>query len=180
MSLITNAVFVGEINIAQLGQKAVQDKMKLFIDKHEVQYLRAVLGYDFATAAYAGMTATNPEQKWADLKNGAEYTDACGKKQKWFGFVNSEGLSPIANYIYYWYCRDNASVTTVSGEKEDKKPLSVNVMGAYKQMRAWNEMVDLNKVLYDFLMNKKDNTGTRIYAFEIENIGKCLEKISLI
>lgn len=163
-SLITFDYFAGEIYIAQLGQKTVQDKMTLFINKRERDYLLAIMGYEFFKEANTGMSAAEPEAKWSELKSGAEYTDEYGILQKWTGFSNIEKISPVANYVYFWYSRDNASKTTVIGEVQDTKTITINVAPAFKQMRAWNEMVEMNLSLVDFLINKKDEDGNRVYS----------------
>lgn len=180
MPLIDKTYFVGEINIAQLGQLSVQERLAVFISQHEVQYMRAVLGYAFAKLAYTGMTETNPDARWNDLKTGAEYTDAKGILQYWDGFVNSNLVSPLANYIYYWYTRDNTSNTTASGEKQDSAGSATNINPKTKQMRAWNAMVDMHCKLYDFLIHKKDENGAKVYPeFIIDNIKRSDEFLNV-
>lgn len=164
--LIDKTYFVGELHIAQLGNESVENVLNIFINKRENEYLRFALGYSFSKTAKEGMTAAEPESKWSDLKNGAEYTDAYGDLQYWPGFVNADKQSPLANYVYYWYMRDKASKTTEVAEVEDKRIFTTSVPPNLKQMRAWNEMVDMNCRLYDFLENKKDDDGVRVYDFE--------------
>jgi len=51
--------------------------------------------------------------------------------------------SMIANYVYYWHRRDNASRTTAMGpEVISSSENSDNVSPSPKMVRAWNEMVD--------------------------------------
>lgn len=57
--------------------------------------------------------------------------------------------SPIANYIYYWYLRNNASTTAGSGEAQNS--VSTAISPADKQRRAWNQMVEWNRELIEFL-----------------------------
>lgn len=59
--------------------------------------------------------------------------------------------SPIANFVYYNWMKQNASFTTASGEKTIKNPIAVNSTPVAKMMEAWNEMADWNKKLVEFL-----------------------------
>lgn len=171
-SLIDTSYFIGDINIAQLGQRAVINRVEQYIAKYEAAYLLKVLGYAFSKLFNEGRDVAEPEERWYKLINGDEYTNEQDITSKWEGFTNDALISPIANYVYYWYTRDNASQTTASGEKSDSIKESVNVGPAMKQMRAWNEMVRLNRELYSFLINKKDDAGNRLYPeFDPEKVG---------
>lgn len=48
--------------------------------------------------------------------------------------------SPIANYIYHWYTRNNHSQTATMGETKTKNENADNYTPATKMVRAWNEM----------------------------------------
>jgi hypothetical protein len=161
---IDSSYFVGELNIAQLGQRTVQIKLDLFISKREPEYLKTVLGFELYKAFNEGLEVDPIATKWTDLRDGADYTDASGLLQHWDGFVNDELSSPIANYVYYWFTRDNASKTTATAEKEDKTEGTVNVGPAMKQARAWNEMVCMNYKLHQFLKYKKTEAGDTVYT----------------
>jgi len=161
MSLIDKDYLVGEINIAQTQSVAVQQTIALFITKRETEYLKKALGYAFYKLFIAAITDTSG--KWYDLRTGAEYEDADGITRQWTGFQNAGKQSPIANYVYYWMQRDNVTFTTSTGEKEGKGENADNASSAGKMRRAWNEMVDQTCVLYDFLLNKKDDDGNLVY-----------------
>jgi hypothetical protein len=67
----------------------------------------------------------------------------------------SEGLlkkSPIANYVYYNWMRNQISNTVGIGEVKTGAVNAHPVSPKYKMMKAWNNMVDDNKSLYDFLV----------------------------
>ncbi len=167
--LVDISYFIGEINIAQLGQRPVVNRVEQYIAKYEAAYLQKMLGYAFFKLFNDAREAGNVDERWTKLIEGDEYTNEQGTTCKWWGFTNEALLSPIANYVYYWYTRDNASQTTASGEKSDKISESVNVGPAMKQMRAWNEMVAMNYDLYSFLVNKKGEDGARVYPeFEVQ------------
>lgn len=163
--------FFGEIFIPAKQQQT--ELINDFIDKYQDKYLQEVLGYSFYKSFADGMEAETPASKWTDIIDGAEYTDANGKTQKWAGLANDLKVSPIANYVYFWFTRNGASTTTQSGEKTPGQAGGINTGGYMKQVRAWNEMVDMNIKLYDFLTNKKSG-DTKVYAdFETYHIFDC-------
>ena len=64
--------------------------------------------------------------------------------------------SPIANYIYYWYCRDAHTQTASMGEKKSQTEYASDANPGLKMVRAWNEMVDALKYMREFLYANKD------------------------
>lgn len=164
MSIITAAYFFGNLHIAQKGNVSVGNTLADYITRYEGEYLNKVLGYGMAKTFLTGLEAATPDAKWTDLRDGAEYTDACGNLQQWEGFKDETTyISPIANYVYYWWHRHNATITTERGEKAPKTKNSSGKSMQTKLTRAWNEMVHLNRSLYAFLMNKKVN-GELVYS----------------
>jgi hypothetical protein len=164
MSLIDSTYFIGEINIAQISQPSVDDVLTGFITKYETKYLNEVLGYAFAKLFSAGLTVTpTVDARWTKLKTGAEFTSGEGFLTMWPGFVNDDLQSPIANYIYFWFCRNNVSFTAGMGEVEGATENGSLTTGNTKLTRAWNEMVDMNCALYDFLMNAKNGDGSVMF-----------------
>ena len=171
-NLVDATYFIGEINIAQLGQKSVQDKLTVFINKYEPQLLTDVLGYAFYKSFKTAIDGDNPESKWIDLRDGAEFDDCNGIAKKWTGFKNTEKQSPIANLVYYWWQRDAVTATAGMGEIIPQGENSGRTSPYEKMRRAWNEMVDQICLLREFLTAKKD-----VYMdFDILKT-KCVEKI---
>ncbi len=176
--IVDNSYFIGEILIAGLATTPIQNSVNLFIGKHEPVYLQKVLGYAFNKLFSEGLAADPVDARWTDLRDGAEYTDCNGFLNEWTGFKNDEKQSPIANYIYYWYERDNVTFTATVGEQEGKTDNAKSVSGGPKMTKAWNEAVNQTKVLHDYLLNAKDDTGMLIYPeFAIEQT-KCFKRIS--
>lgn len=64
--------------------------------------------------------------------------------------------SPIANYVYFHYLKDNVSFTMGAGEVKPKSNASDKVSPYPKMVRAWNEMVDWNWELIQFLSEHTD------------------------
>lgn len=176
-NLIDNTFFFGEINIAQLNVQAVQDNINDFIAKYEPKYINEVLGYAFAKLYNAGITAN--EQRFLDIRDGKEFTNCEGYTDKWNGFTNSDKLSPIANYIYYWYIRTNTTYSSGIGEVQPTTENGTIVTPYGKLYHAWNEMVEAEKILYDFLQNIKDDDGNLIYPeFDICQVKNKHEKMN--
>lgn len=136
--LINEEYFKGEIVIPNLNSvsngissQIASSNFELllsFINKYERRFLVSLLGRDCADEFYKEIERKELSGKWFDLKN--KLVDETLK------------LSPIANYVYYWYRRDNVSIATGVGEMETDSDNSVRVSPALKMCRAWNEMVD--------------------------------------
>lgn len=62
-----------------------------------------------------------------------------------------QNKSLIANYIYYWYQKDQQTTTVGSGEVNNASQNATNTTGGRKAARAWNEMAHMNRELYAFL-----------------------------
>lgn len=65
--------------------------------------------------------------------------------------------SLIANYVYYWYMRNNWTNTATTGEVKPQNENAVIVSPALKMVRAWNEMSSWVCDLVDYLDAKKDD-----------------------
>jgi hypothetical protein len=63
--------------------------------------------------------------------------------------------SPIANYVYYWYIRNNYSQTSAMGEVKSKTENADRHTPGLKMTKAWNEMSDWVWELRDYLDSKK-------------------------
>lgn len=59
--------------------------------------------------------------------------------------------SLIANYVYYWWLRDNVSHTATIGESQPQAENATAVSPGQKMCRAWNEMAQWIKELTHFL-----------------------------
>lgn len=65
--------------------------------------------------------------------------------------------SPIANYVYYWYIRNNHSQTAAMGEVKSQNENAASYSPALKMTRAWNEMSEWVSELRDYLDSKKSD-----------------------
>lgn len=161
--LIDRTYFVGELNIPNTSNAAVGSLVDLFIGKYEKQWLDEVLGYSLSKAFKTGWAEPVPDSKWFDLVDGVEYTDTYGKTKYWRGLVSavsgnvSFDLSPIANFVYYWYMRNNHTQTASTGETKGKHENADTASMAVKLTRAWNEMSAWVCELVDYLNAREDD-----------------------
>ena len=150
--IIDITYFFGDILIGQLSEQSVQDKVNLFINQYEPEILKGLLGYE----TYKLVSATAPEERFNELKNGAEFTDEKGLLRKWEGLARTDKVSLIAYYVYYWYQRSQTTTTSGTGEGKTQTQNATEESPADKMFKVWNKMVSQNEELYCFLNAKKD------------------------
>lgn len=157
MNLIDVTYFEVEPLIAQLNQQEVIERVQLFIARYEPRFLRQLLGNGLAKAFIEGLEPEEPAQRWLDLRDGKEYEDTAGNVFEWPGLASDETkISAIANYVYYWYTRDNASWSTGSGDVVPSVENGERVGPAAKQAQVWSDMIRLNYQCIHFLRTNKD------------------------
>jgi hypothetical protein len=69
--------------------------------------------------------------------------------------TNKESL--IANYVYYWYQRNNHTQTATTGEVKPQNENAVIANPSLKLVKAWNDMSKWICELVDYLNANKDN-----------------------
>ena len=152
--IIDHTYFIGERNIPGTGKLDVQERLNYFIAKYEPKLLRALLGDSLYAAYKAGIAAGTPDAKWLALKNGKTYQEANGKTKIWTGFTVVDGInkfSLIADYVYFYWMRDNASQSTAIGEVRNLTKESKPVSPEDKMRNAWNSMAEWIWELAHFL-----------------------------
>ncbi len=162
MSLIGDTYFIREINLAQ---NALNSDMAGFITQYEKEALIMLLGYEL----YKDFIANPADTRWARLISGHEYdVDFAGTTTtiKWNGLTNTDLLSLLAYYIYYWYMNFHATDTTSVGESVIEKENALGVTPIQKMTSAWNNFLHLygkvngsiiNPTAYNFLNKFKDD-----------------------
>ena len=133
---------IWDIDDDSITRKAERDNLQSYIDLYEKKYLRMVLGKSMSREFIEYLpSGKNDVDKWEKLK------EKLSRKE----------YSPIANYVYFHYVRRCGVVQTpvgtvyVSDDKEaDPNPLMIS---------AWNNMVQMNEDLYDFLESDKEYDG---------------------
>lgn len=147
--LIDEKYFKGEILIPNLVSQGVGisdsichaniKRLGEFIEKYESFFLSKLLGrklYDELTKEI-----NTPESKWVALKE---------------TLVNEATLtSPIANYVYYWFIRNQITNTTGIGETVNQANNSIVVSPEQKMVKAWNDMVDDLTLIVQFMNDNR-------------------------
>lgn len=170
---IDTSYFYEDLAIAQVTSPAVKAAVNRFIAIYEPKLLQALLGYELYKAYKAGIAEDPINTKWTALRDGAEYTNRFNRLDKWEGLIRTvvapveavigppavdaipgQYQSPIANFVYYWYMRSNATTTAGGGEAENN--VAVKASPATKMMRAWNQMVKWNWELMEYLQSNAD------------------------
>lgn len=169
MALIDTSYFYGDLSIAQITTEPVEASVKRFIALYETEVLTNLLGYELYKNYLAGVAANT--QKYKDIRDGKEYTNRAGRLTKWRGLVQKYGtekFSPVANYVYFHWLRDQASTTTGTGEKSSNAQNATSVSPRYKMARAWNQMVQWNCELVEFLLSNQSD-----YPEFLNHYGDC-------
>lgn len=159
MSLIDETYFKGRINLADISDSTDvvtgNTVNNTFIPLYETEYLKRALGYEMYKA-FTNALAESPATKWTDLRDGAEYTIG-SKTYKWDGLINSDKVSPIANYVYCEYLRAQAIQVRANGTSVNQKQNSTAVSPAQKISSAWQDMNEMNKSLWQFINTNIDD-----------------------
>lgn len=129
--------FKAEIVIAQATVTPVNSTVQAFIDKYEPRLLNALFGNSFATLFVAGIAVDPPDDRWTAL-------------------LTPDLKIAIANYIYYWYMRDQDSTTSGSGTVKPKDTNASQFSALDKVFRAWYEMVCINFATLKYLTDNAD------------------------
>lgn len=156
--IIDYTYFFGKLRLPQSGNNEGRDEIDEYIETYEVEYLKKVLGYDLWKVFSAGIEGSgDPDQRWKDLLDGKEYSQH-DITYKWSGFdpADESKLTPIANYTFYRYNESKASDVTLAGTSTGAVDNNTRVAPMQKMVEAWNAMVDINYLLYGFLMKNLD------------------------
>lgn len=95
---IDTSYFIGPLTIAQIGQKAVDDRLNDFINRYEPVIMEAALGYDFYQAFLEGLNVGSDEvieQRWLDLLNGVAFTSVSEIRKRFPGFAGGQNTQTI-------------------------------------------------------------------------------------
>lgn len=158
MGFLEATYFRGELLIPNLnafaGSSAVnnviaaqQKLLDIFISKYEKKFLTELLGRDlYEKLVEETCNTANILPQWETLKNKL--------------FNENEWISPAANYVYYWYMLNGASSTSGVGEVRTLANNAELTSPLPKMIRAWNEMVDMNKEFEEWI------TCNNVYGYK--------------
>lgn len=189
--IIDTTYFYGELSIAQITDASISGTVTRFINQYEPKILMDLFGYELYKNYKAGIDAT--DQKYVDIRDGKEYTNRAGKLTKWRGLketitapvtgppaVAGQYQSLIANYVYYHYIRNEVSATTGTGEKTLNAQNAATASPRFKLARAWNQMVDWNCELVEFLLANETDYPEFLYHYSNRALQNLLTPVNPI
>ena len=164
-NITTYEFFNGNISIPNSTPTKPQGELlQDFIVEYERKYLVSFFGQ--LQAVEIQLEIANPSISnlpYYDIINGADYVDLEGNARRWNGFAydsNNLYSSPIANYIYFHYQQNAVTQTTGLGEVKQAVQNATMADASHKLARAWNNMVELNCDLHDYLVSIKGTYPT--------------------
>jgi hypothetical protein len=159
--IIDNTYFKGEIYIPHAkpgitdNVTEIENDILFFIDDYSRQCLVESLGYKLFKEFSAELDSNEAnglkpaaDQKWDDLLNGKEYTDTNGVLRNWRGIryenIKDGGYdrSFLANYVYYFYEKDQNSTRADVGDVKESAKNAMVVSRIPKVNRAWRQFVE--------------------------------------
>jgi hypothetical protein len=173
-NIIDQTYFVREILVAGIENPIISDPLCKFITEYEPRFLKKALGYEFYKLFNTALQSSPTSGRWYDLVVGADFYMGSTLYQ-WEGLKNTTlKESIIANYVYYYYMRDNITQTAILGEVKTNTENSSRVSANMKMVKAWNDMSRQVCILWDYLINKKDDNGNKVYPeFKTQDVDYC-------
>lgn len=147
--LIDHSFFKGELHIdgmvisngiPSITQNAIMTELMYFVCKYETIYLRALLGgelsHDFIS--YIQSDSKAPVEMFDSLKSR----------------LVTESISPIANYVFYYYLK-NKTLKTLEGNPDETSSKNTISSASRKLVIVWNQMVEMNKEIVLWLSKER-------------------------
>jgi hypothetical protein len=165
MSLIDSTYFIREIDLPSTAISGTKEDLATFITQYEKEVLIDLLGYEL----YKDFIANSGDTRWTRLTNGYEYQEDYQDGTttvKWNGLINTDLISLIAYYVYFYYAKFHATRTSRVGESIDLSENANMTTWTPKMVNAWNEFVGLygkqgdsviNPTAYNFLKKFEDD-----------------------
>ncbi len=156
MSLIDSTYFKKRLLTIPNLKEDVLLNLNYYISKYEDKYLEKMLGLKLKNQFLEGLEAETIDDKWIRLRDGYEY-DISNLTYKWGGFVTSDKISPIANYVFCNFAVDNQSIYSGIGAVIANAENGKVIPPQYRVSSVWNDMVKMNKDLINFLYEFEGN-----------------------
>ena len=150
--------FFDEINIPQIAQPEVSEQVSSFIKKYENKFLLNYFGYDLKKEIEDNPT----DPIIGKIINGTTVTKN-DDTLVWVGLQNDDKVSPIANYVFYYFLEDKKSSFQEVGEIASKAENAMIVSADYRLSFAWNEMVELLEPLEIYLEQNFPNRSGSMF-----------------
>lgn len=157
-NIVNQSFFVGELELPNLNNSAELERLTTVINRVEPDCLLKIMGYPLYK-----LFGSESSGRMTDLLSGAEYTDSYGVLQKWPGIKHDTIISLIANYVYFKYLELKKASLSGTGTSISKPEAGAAYSPGDKMAIAWNFFSEEVRKMSDFLWNKKDYTGARVY-----------------
>jgi hypothetical protein len=164
-STITNfRFFTGQISLPNTNiDMSEGEELKQMIVDLEPKFLTALLGFEFADTFYSILidgtnalgdpvldSAYSGYDHISKILDGGDFIDKLNRKNYWVGFKKI-GANAIANYIYCNMIAKRMSNSTSLGERAMEAENARIADLKPKYIRAWNEMVEWNWILDNYI-----------------------------
>lgn len=169
MSIIDKTYFRLDINIPDSTYENLTD----YITRFEPEVLRKALG----STLYELMIADQSSSPYVEILEGKDYTVEYGGEThtvKWNGLKNTDKISLIAYYVYYFWQKGHATQTMYTGESKPGFENAASASVAFKLQDAWLKFKELYGYpgqselapsLYNFLNEHEDDYPTWEYTY---------------
>lgn len=168
-NIIDTSYFDGPLILPALSDAGSRAALEGMIDFYQSHYLIGVLGYTLgnlfiqalqleSTSAPGGFTGgfdsgfengntAVDRARFSFIRDGITYPYE-GSKIRWNGLKNTQKKSPLANFVYYQIKEQEITQSSQSGEVKSKNEAANRASPRYKMIRAYNEMVEENRILF--------------------------------
>lgn len=142
MGSLSAAYFVGEIQVPNISGSSTAEtanllQLQIAIAKYEPLFMDRLLGTDFYADYVAGIAAVIPETRWTTLRDKIYVLNG----------TLGVGFSPAANYVYFFFMRNQTSISLINSEVQAVHENFSQFGPGTKMVAAWNEMV---RMIIDF------------------------------
>jgi hypothetical protein len=148
--LISNTAFIGRYFIANNTSAEIAAQLNYLVTTYQPLFLRNIMGPKKASEFQAWLNITPADRPinatWSALLSGVLFVDNRGE-DKQMGPITT----PFTSYCYNIYQRGNVTQTTSSGEAMTLAQNAELGSPQQKLIDRWNEMVDYDSVIYDYL-----------------------------
>jgi len=143
MYIIDLSYFKGNINVPNVEELNSGNAVKLetYIDKYGRLFMQHLLGYelflDFDSHTENGELKPTAPQIYKDLVD--------GNGSDFLGLRYTQGLhkhSVIANFVYYFWLKENSTVQSGVGEVALNSKGAVSLNSINRQVSVWNEFIN--------------------------------------
>lgn len=169
--IVNKSFFVGELDIPT-NNANVEPTLNAFIEKYEKKFLIGLLGYELYLLFVNAIEIDPIAEKYSKLLYGDMYVYK-DVTYFWEGLkeviieadpnadppIVGKYKSIIANYVYYWWIRNQETQNTGIGVVATKSENSVKISGASKAVKA---MLDLKTAVRSFIWYMQYKNG--VYA----------------